>query len=244
MAKWLTGNVIENRRWTKNLTSLIVDVELGPFKSGQFVQIGLELDGKILARPYSLVNTPLEPLEVLFNLVPDGPLSPHLFELQQGDDVLVSARPSGFMTVDEVPDTTNLWMMATGTAVGPFLSMLKGDDVWQRFERVILTYSARTIQDLAYTKQIAELVKLHKQLSFIPIVTREDVGVLNIRIPQAITNGELEKKAGVTLSADNSHVMLCGSSEMIQEVSLVLESRGMRRHRRREPGHFTSEKYH
>ncbi len=244
MAKWLTGTVIENRRWTKNLTSLKVDVDLGPFKPGQFVQIGLELDGEILARPYSLVNTPAEPLEVLFNLVPEGPLSPHLFELQPEDDVFVSARAAGFMTVNEVPDTTDLWMMATGTAVGPFLSMLKSDDVWQRFEHVILVYSARTIQDLAYTDQIAALVESHEQLSFVPIVTREDVGVLNIRIPQAINNGELEKKAGVELSADNSHVMLCGSSEMIQEVSSVLEARNMRRHRRRDPGHFTSEKYH
>jgi len=247
MSKWLNGTVLENRRWTDELTSLKIDAPLGTFNPGQFVRVGLEIDGEIVARPYSLVNAPSEPaLEILFNIVAEGPLSPRLFELQQGDDVLVATNPAGFLTVNEVPDVANLWMMATGTAIGPFLSMLKGDEVWQRFERIILTYSVRTAEEQAYSKQIAKLVESHsKQLCFIPIITREDIeGALRLRIPQAITDGELENWAGVPLSAEDSHVMMCGSTDMIRDVSAVLEARGMRRHRRREPGHFTSEKYH
>lgn len=247
MAKWLNGTVIENRRWTEELTSLKIDVDLGQFNAGQFVRVGLEIDGEIVARPYSLVNAPSEPvLEILFNIVADGPLSPRLFELQQGDDILVAASPAGFLTVNEVPDTANLWMMATGTAIGPFLSILKGDEVWQRFERVILTYSVRTEEEQAYSQHIASLVDSHReQLCFIPIITREHNGhALRIRIPQAITSGELESRAEVPLSAENSHVMMCGSTDMIRDVSSVLEARGMRKHRRREPGHYTSEKYH
>ena len=158
----------------------------------------------------------------------------------------MAINPAGFLTVNEVPDVANLWMMATGTAIGPYLSILKGDEVWQRFERVILTYSARTTAELAYAKEIAELVESHsKQLCFIPIITREDIAdTLRVRIPEAITNGELESRAGVSISADNSHVMMCGNSDMIRDVSAVLEGRNMRKHRRREPGHFTSEKYH
>jgi len=247
MAKWLNGTVVENRRWTEDLTSLKIDADLGAFNAGQFVRVGLEIDGEIVARPYSLVNSPSEPaLEILFNIVTDGPLSPRLFELQRGDDVWVAINPAGFLTVNEVPDVANLWMMATGTAIGPYLSILKGDEVWQRFERVILTYSARTTAELAYAKQIAKLVESHsKQLCFIPIITREDIAdTLRVRIPEAITNGELESRAGVSMSADNSHVMMCGNSDMIRDVSAVLEGRNMRKHRRREPGHFTSEKYH
>jgi ferredoxin--NADP+ reductase len=247
MAKWLNGKVLENRRWTDDLTSLKIDADLGAFNAGQFVRVGLEIDGEIIARPYSMVNAPFEPeLEILFNIVTDGPLSPRLFELQQGDDVMVSTNPAGFLTVNEVPDVANLWMMATGTAIGPFLSILKGDEVWQRFERVILTYSVRTAPEQAYSNQIAKLVESHgKQLCFIPIITREDISdSLRIRIPQAISNGELESRAGVSLSADNSHVMMCGNSDMIRDVSSVLEARDMHKHRRREPGHFTSEKYH
>ena len=247
MSKWLNGTVLENRRWTEELTSIKIDAPLGQFNAGQFVRVGLEIDDEIVARPYSLVNAPSEPaLEILFNIVPGGPLSPRLFELQQGDDILVAAKPAGFLTVNEIPDAENLWMMATGTAIGPFLSILKGDEVWQRFERIVLTYSVRTAEEQAYSKQIAALTESHsKQLCFIPIITREDIAdTLRIRIPQAITDGELEKRAGVSLSADNSHVMMCGSTDMIQDVSAVLEARGMRKHRRREPGHFTSEKYH
>jgi ferredoxin--NADP+ reductase len=247
MAKWLNGTVLENRRWTDDLTSLKIDADLGAFNAGQFVRVGLEIDGEIVARPYSLANSPAEPeLEILFNIVTDGPLSPRLFELQQGDEVLVATNPAGFLTVNEVPDVANLWMMATGTAIGPYLSILKGDEVWHRFERVILTYSARTTEELAYAEQIAKLVKSHnKQLCFIPIITREDIAdTLGVRIPEAITNGELEIRAGVSMSADNSHVMMCGNSDMIRDVSAVLEGRNMRKHRRREPGHFTSEKYH
>ena len=247
MSKWLSATVLENRRWTEDLTSLKIDAPLGPFNAGQFVRIGLEIDGEIVARPYSLVNTPLEPaLEILFNIVPEGPLSPRLFELQPGDDVLVASNPAGFLTVAEVPEVANLWMMATGTAIGPFLSILKGDEVWQRFERVILTYSVRTAGEQAYSEEIAALVEAHgRQLCFIPIITRAEIpDTLRIRIPQAIIDGELENRAGVSLSAQNSHVMMCGSTDMIRDVSEVLEARGMRKHRRREPGHYTSEKYH
>jgi len=247
MAKWLNGTVLENRRWSKDLTSLKIDAALGQFNPGQFVRVGLEIDGEIVARPYSLVNSPSEPaLEILFNIVPEGPLSPRLFDLQQGDDVLVAANPAGFLTVNEVPDVSCLWMMATGTAIGPFLSILKGEEVWQRFERVILTYSVRTAQQQAYSSLISKLAGSHsRQLCFIPIITREDYAdTLRIRIPKAISSGELESRAGVALSAENSHVMMCGSAGMIRDLSSVLEARGMQKHRRREPGHYTIEKYH
>ena len=247
MAKWHNGIVVENRRWTDDLTSLKIDAPLGEFEAGQFVRVGLEIDGEIIARPYSLVNTPGEPeLEILFNIVPEGPLSPRLFELQKGDDVLVATNPAGFLTVGEVPQVSNLWMLATGTAIGPFLSILKGQEVWQRFERIVLCYSARTQAELAYLQVITGLIELHPaQLCFVPFITREEVeNALHIRIPLAITSGELEKRTGVSLTAENSHVMLCGSKEMIEDVGGVLEARGMRKHRRREPGHFTIEKYH
>jgi ferredoxin--NADP+ reductase len=247
MANWHNGIVVENRHWTDDLTSLKIEAPLGQFEAGQFVRIGMEIDGEIVARPYSLVNAPSEPiLEVLFNIVPEGPLTPHLFKLEKGDQVLVATRPAGFLTVSEVPEVKNLWMLATGTAIGPFLSILKSEAVWQRFEHVILCFSARTAAELAYSESIAELTARNPiQLCFIPIITREQVpDTLRMRIPMAINKGELESRAGVSLLAENSHVMICGSKEMIEDVGAVLESRGMRKHRRREPGHYTIEKYH
>jgi ferredoxin--NADP+ reductase len=247
MAKWLNGKVVANNRWNERLTSLKFEAPLQSFESGQFVRVGIEIDGDVVARPYSLVNSPDESaLEIYFNIVPEGPLSPRLFELETGDDIMVATRPAGFLTISEVPESNNLWMLATGTAIGPFLSILKGEAVWQKFEQVTLCYSVRTQEELAYADEILQIAtQRNPQFCFIPIITREDVpNALCERIPQAIDNGNLESRANASLSADDSHVMICGSSEMITEVSAVLESRGMRKHRRREPGHFTTEKYH
>ena len=126
MASWLDGKVVDNRRLNEYLTALIIDGELGGYEAGQFVRIGLPDGDNVLARPYSLVNTPQEThLEVYFNVVEEGPLSPRLFDLQAGDDVLVSDNPSGFLTVSEIPECKHLWMVATGTGIGPFLAILK-----------------------------------------------------------------------------------------------------------------------
>ncbi len=247
MVKWLKGTVVENYRWNDRLTSLKFNAPLGQFKAGQFVRVGLEIEGDIVARPYSLVNAPGDTsLEVYFNIVPEGPLTPPLFQLQKGDDLLVAPNPAGFLTVDELPEARDLWMMATGTAIGPFLSILKGNEVWSRFEQVVLCYSVRTEEELAYADSIQEIVERHTdQICFIPLITREQIAdTLRMRIPAAIESGFLEKRAGITISASQSHMMMCGSGDMIRDVSTVLESRGMHKHRRRTPGHYSTEKYH
>ncbi|MFT5220908.1 MAG: ferredoxin--NADP+ reductase [Planctomycetota bacterium] len=247
MASWLKAKVIENRRWTDELTSLIIDAPLGAFESGQFIRIGVEDGDEVLARPYSLVNTAQEKyLEVYFNIVDEGPLSPKLFALQAGDDVMVADNPNGFLTVSEVPECKHLWLMATGTGIGPFLSILKSDAVWKKFEKVILVFSVRTLAEMAYREEIDKIVAAHpEQFCFIPTITREDnPDALKARMPASMQNGDLEKRAGVELNAENSHVMMCGSSEMIKDVSEGLVARGMKKHRRRDPGHFTTEKYH
>ena len=247
MAKWHNGKVLANNRWNERLTSLRFEAPLQGFESGQFVRVGLEIDGEVVARPYSLVNTPDESaLEIYFNIVDEGPLSPKLFELEAGDDILVAERPAGFLTISEVPASNNLWMLASGTAIGPFLSILKGEAVWDKFKKIALCYSVRTREELAYFETIEEIIAQHaEQFCFIPVITREDAdNALRERIPQSIENGNLESRANTPISADDSHVMICGSTELITEVSAILDSRGMRKHRRREPGHYTTEKYH
>ena len=247
MANWLEGKVIENRRLNDYLTSLIIEVDLDGYEPGQFVRIGVRDGDDVIARPYSLVNTPEETyLEVYFNIVEDGPLSPRLFALQAGDEVLVSDRPSGFLTVSEMPEAAHLWLIATGTGIGPFLAILKSKAVWQKFKKAVLCYSVSYVEELAYRDSIAELEQAHgDQFCFVPIVTRESfAGGLGHRVPTAMQDGSLEQFAGLAINADNSHVMMCGSSDMITDVSAALVERGMQKHRRRDPGHFTTEKYH
>lgn len=248
MANWLTGKVIENRHLNDYLTSLIIDAPTIPdFEAGQFVRIGLHDGDEVLARPYSLINTPQEPLlEIYFNRVAQGPLSPRLFALASGNELLIADNPSGFLTVSEVPACRHLWMIATGTGIGPFLAILKSDLVWTKFEKTILCYSVSRADELAYQETITAIGERRgPQFVYTPIVTREPYAAgLGDRITTLLRNGSLEDFTSIGINADDSHVMLCGNSSMITDASQELCNRDMRRHRRRDPGHITTEQYH
>lgn len=246
MADWLTGKIVEKKCWNDRLYTLRIECDFDTFESGQFVRVALDIDGERVARPYSLVNKPDDDfLEIYFNIVDEGPLSPRLAELEVGDEIFVTDRANGFLTVSEVPQCRHLWMLATGTGVGPFLSILKNQDAWARFEKIVLVYSVRDISELAYQQQVADIQEQWPQkFSFVPLVTREKIeGMLNQRITDSIEDDSLEQTTGVVIDED-SHVMMCGNSEMIADVTEVLAKRGLRKHRRREPGHITTEKYH
>lgn len=246
MAAWNKGVVVEHRQWSPKLHSLFVESDIEPFQAGQFVKIGLEIDGKLVGRPYSLCNAPqAKPLEIYYIEVPGGELTPALSRLNPGDELLVAPRANGFMILDEVPAGRHLWMMATGTGVGPFLSILDTAEPWQRFERVVLVYAVRTLSELSHQQRIAAVQQKHgKQFVFIPFVSREVVsGAISGRIPQAIADGRLEARAGLTLNAADSQVMLCGNPQMIEDTMQILIARGLRKHRRKEPGQITVEHY-
>ena len=247
MADWLSGKIVEKIQWNDRLFSLRIRASFEDFIPGQFVRVALDIDGERVARPYSMVGNPGdELLEIYFNIVPEGPLSPRLAELEVDEEIYISDRANGFLTVDEVPECKHLWMLATGTGVGPFLSILKSDKTWQRFEKIVLGYSVRDLSELSYREQISDIEGRHAgQFIFVPFVTREQVaGAIQQRVPLSIENGSLEKRTGCIINEDDSHIMMCGNSAMISSVTECLEKRGLRKHRRREPGHITTEKYH
>ena len=247
MTAWLRGKVVENKQWCPNLFSLKIHTDPLTFSAGQFIQVGLDIENKLLSRPYSLINTPEDSLlEIHFNLVKKGLLSPRLAGLAAGDSIRVSDRASGLLTLDEVPDIPHLWLLATGTGVGPFLSILKTATPWQRFEKIILGYSVKTADNQAYLTDFSTLQQQHpEQFSFVPFITREKTDkTINTRITTSIENGEFEKRVNLTLTEDSSHIMLCGNSKMVANVTTLLEKRGLRRHTRREPGHIATEKYY
>jgi ferredoxin--NADP+ reductase len=246
MSAWNRGVVVGHRHRDEKLHSLYIDSEIEPFVAGQFVKVGLEIGGKVVGRPYSLCNAPqARPLEIYYIEVPGGELTPALARLAPGDDLLVAPRANGFMILDEVPVARHLWMMATGTGIGPFLSIMDTAEPWQRFERVVLVHAVRTQAELNFQERIAAVRnKRGKQFIFVPFISREVVsGAIHGRIPQAIADGRLETQAGLTIGPDNSHVMLCGNPQMIDDTLQVLIERGLRKHRRREPGHITTEHY-
>lgn len=246
MITWLKGQVIARTEWHKTLISIKVATEKLNFIPGQFTIIGLEHNNTILHRPYSLVNTPEADLEIHLNLVQAGEFSPLLFQLQNGDDILISNRPSGLLTLDEVPDVPHLWLFATGTGIGPFISILKTQTSWQRFQKITVAYSVKTQADMAYLAFFRQLQTQYPDLfNFVPIITREIIaGTQHTRITELISSGELERLTGHAFNNTTSHVMLCGNANMLDDVTLLLEQRGLTKHSRREPGNIAIEKYY
>jgi ferredoxin--NADP+ reductase len=200
----------------------------------------------MLGRPYSFVNAPgTQPHEFYFITVPDGPLTPRLAALEPGDPVWLLRNANGFFSVGEIPAADALWCLATGTGIGPFLSMLRTPETWEKFQRVVLVHAVRFAEELTYREVIADIAAAHPgAFTCIPVVSREPhPDALPGRIPALIADGRLETRAGVPLTADNAHAMLCGNPAMVDDVQAVLAARGMRRHRRREPGQVTVETY-
>jgi ferredoxin--NADP+ reductase len=246
MQKWVEGTVVDQKRWTERLFSLRVNAELAGFEAGQFAKLALALGGEMVARPYSFVNAPRErPHEFYYVTLPEGPLTQRLCKLDSGDTLYLAPRPSGFLVLSEVPASARLWLLATGTGLGPFLSILKTDVPWQRFKQVVLVHAVRHADELTHRDAIEGLLARHgEQMRTVSFVSRDEAaGSLHGRVPAAIEDGSLEAAARLTLSAEDSHVMLCGNPEMVSDTVEVLKRRGMRKHRRREPGHITLENY-
>ncbi|MEP6944043.1 MAG: ferredoxin--NADP reductase [Betaproteobacteria bacterium] len=250
MSAWIEGEVVSNQQWNDRLFSLRVAAPELRFVAGQFARLALPAPPgskePMLGRPYSFVNPPQDALhEFYFNVLPAGPLSPRLAALRPGAPVWLLDRANGFFTAAELPPGGALWCLATGTGLGPFLSILRTDEPWERFERIVLVHAVRHAADLSYSEEIARIAHAHAgRFAFAPFVSREaSSGALQGRIPEAIADGRLETAAGVPLTADNAHAMLCGNPDMVRDTQAVLERRGMRRHRRREPGHVTLETY-
>jgi ferredoxin--NADP+ reductase len=240
MSGWLTGRVVENRHWTENLFSLRVEGAQPKFQAGQFVRIALDIDGERIARAFSFVNPPDDPtLEFYGVVVPQGPLSPRLNRLKAGDALYVAPNPAGFLILSEIPDAETLWLISTGTGLAPFLSILRTETPWRRFRNVVVVHAVRWAKELAYRDVIGAT-----PARYVQVVSREAAaGALAGRIPAAIADGRLEAAAGVKLAPETSHVMLCGNPEMLKDTQAVLAARGMRKHRRRTPGHITVESF-
>jgi len=242
VSKWLEGRVIENRRWTERLFSLRVEAPRLRFEAGQFVRIAVE---ERIARPFSFVNPPEDPvLEFYGIVVPEGPLSPKLMRLRAGERLLVAANPAGFLVLSEVPDAETLWLVSTGTGIAPFLSILRTETQWQRFRNVVLVHAVRHTRELVYRELIGQIQRRHENVfRYVTFVSREAApGSLAGRIPAAIRDGRLEAAAGLPLD-ERSHVMLCGNPDMLKDASSALAERGLRKHRRRTPGHITVESF-
>jgi ferredoxin/flavodoxin---NADP+ reductase len=246
MAEWIQGTVSDNIHWTENLYSLKIEADIDNFVAGQFTSLALDIDGERIARPYSFLSAPgQQPLEFFFYTATGGVLSNAMLDLKAGDSIWLKKKANGFFTLSEVPDSKDLWMFGTGTGIAPFFSILKTEEPWRRFERVMLVHGVRSNADLRYQELIDEIqLSRSDRFQFKAFVTREDIpGTYHGRIPEAIANGDLEKLFGLRLAAEHSQIMLCGNPDMVKDTVEVLKQRGLKKNRRRTPGQVTVENY-
>jgi ferredoxin/flavodoxin---NADP+ reductase len=242
---WGEGTIVSWREWDEGLATVRLEASVGPFEAGQFFQLGLDLQGERQRRSYSVASAPGEPLEFYLTNVAGGALTPHLFRLRPGDRLWVEGTPRGFFTLRYVPPTPCLWFVATGTGLGPFISMLRTADTWRHAERIVLVHGVRSPAQLAYRQEIEDLCQ-RRPLRYVPVISGGATpGTLELsgRITTNLENGCLESAAGLRLEPAGHHVLLCGNPEMIREMLTLLEARGLRRHRVRQPGQVTFEKY-
>lgn len=248
MAEWLTATVVENKQWTDRLHSLKLKTAFPEFEAGQFIRLALDIDGERVSRSFSLVNAPDEDLlDVYFIEVLNGRLSPRLAALKIGDEVWVSASAKGNLTLSHLPaGAKHLYLLATGTGVGPFLSILKTSQLWQQFEKVVLVHAVRFHNELTYQDLIADIQRSQPEtFSYVPFVSRElcSTGLAG-RIPQALETGVFEQHIGLEITPEHSRVMLCGNPDMVRDTMEILERLyGLTKHSKREPGQINIEKY-
>ena len=263
--------VLSKTTWTPTLFSFTVTrPDSFKFTAGQFVRLGVNpsqlkyyadlpeaekqsaVDEDIF-RAYSIVSSPFDEVLEFFSIViPDGAFTSQLQHLQVGDELLLNTMPFGFLTLAryQKPLPKDLWLLATGTGLAPFLSMLQDLKTWEDYDDIILAYSARTQEELAYVELIerlaedfGSLVDNPAKFTFVPIVTRTAVdGMLNERLPKLLLEGTLQQHVGKELDPESTHIMLCGNPDMVEDTKEALKSLGLIMNRRGE-GNIAVENY-
>ena len=244
--------VLTVHHWTDRLFSFTTTRDQSfRFENGQFAMIGLELDGKPLLRAYSIASANYEDqLEFLSIMVPDGPLTSRLCRIVPGDVVLVGRKPTGTLLIDNLRPGRNLYLLATGTGLAPFLALIKDPAAYERFDRVILAHGVRLSGELAYANHIRHELPRHEflgedvaaKLSYYPTVTREDYETTG-RLTDLIESGRIFADLGVApLDPEHDRVMICGSEAMLADLEAMLVSRGFDEGNNASPGSYVVEK--
>ncbi len=247
-----TETVTHVTHWTDTLFSFRTTRNPGfRFKNGHFVMIGLDVDGKPLMRAYSVASANYEEELEFFSIkVPDGPLTSRLQHIQVNDDILMSAKSTGTLVTDNLLPGKNLYMISTGTGLAPFLSIIKDPDVYDQYDKIILTHGCRFVSELAYQQTIKEHLPnneyfgdlVREKLIYYPTVTREEYFNQG-RITDALDSGILIDSLGLhPINPEADRFMICGSPAMLKDCCALLRNKGFTESRNGTVGHFVIER--
>ena len=205
------------------------------FRNGHFVMIGLPVDGKPLLRAYSIASANHEEhLEFLSIKVPDGPLTSRLQHLKVSDTLLVGRKPVGTLVIDDLNPGRRLILLASGTGLAPFMSIVQDPETYERFDEVVLLHGVRLVSELAYRdfltqtlpndELLGELVK--PALRYVPTVTREPFERQG-RVTELLSDDRADDVfGGRPLDPREDRVMICGGPAMLADLRAILDQRG------------------
>jgi ferredoxin--NADP+ reductase len=252
MAKLMTEKVTEVHHWNDTLFSFKTTRDMGfRFKSGHFTLIGLENEGRPLLRAYSIVSANYEEELEFFSIkVPDGPLTSKLQNIKIGDEVYVNDKPTGTLTLDNLLGGRNLYLFSTGTGLAPFISIIKDPEVYDKFDKIILTHGVRKVNELAYGDLVTESLpnneyfgeEVRDKLIYYPMVTREDF-VNQGRVTDLIQSGKIFSDLGLPpLDPEHDRAMVCGSPSMLKDICNILDGLGFTESHRGIVGNYAIER--
>jgi ferredoxin--NADP+ reductase len=221
------------------------------FRSGEFVMLGLKVDGKPLLRAYSVASPSWdEELEFFSIKVPNGPLTSRLQHIQPGDEILLGTKAVGTLVLDALLPGKRLYLLSTGTGIAPFASIIRDPDTYERYEQVILTHTCREVAELAYGQELVDAVRedplvgefVGDKLVYYPSVTREPFDRQG-RITKLMDDGIIYSELGVpALNPETDRVMICGSMEMLEDCKARCEQAGLTEGSNARPAEFVIEK--
>ena len=221
------------------------------FKNGEFIMIGLEVDGKPLMRAYSIASANYEEELEFFSIkVQDGPLTSRLQHLKVGDTVLVNSKPTGTLLLDRLKPGKRLYLISTGTGMAPFLSIVKDPETYEAYDKVILTHGVRNVSDLTYENLILDKLPNHEflqdlvrdHLIYYPTVTREPYHTQG-RLNRLIESGKLFTDLGFPQpTPEDDRFMICGSMALNRDMTEILIRLGFTESKRGERAEFVIER--
>ncbi len=236
MSNFISETVTSVHHWNDTLFTFRTTRDPGlRFINGQFVMIGLEVNGKPLMRAYSIASANYEEHLEFFSIkVQDGPLTSRLQHLQPGDKLLVSKKPTGTLVLRDLKPGKRLFLFATGTGLAPFMSLIHDPETYERFEKVILIHGVRWTNELAYHDYIEQDLKDHEYLGeeirnkliYYPTVTREPFRNTGRQTDLIISGKLFADLDEAPLDPATDRGMICGSPAMLKEISLMLDSYG------------------
>lgn len=239
---------------------------LPDFTAGQYISLGLPAvfpriqdstaeekehkPGKIIRRMYSIASSSVltEYVEFYITLVHSGALTPRLFNLQVGDRIEMGSKTTGMFTLDEVPEDHNIVLVATGTGVAPYISMLRSNALQKSKGKLAVIHGAANSWDLGYSSELTLIQSMSDRFTYIPTILlpeREPAGWHGeTRLVEQIWKDDaLEKKWGLKPTPQNTHVFLCGNPGMTTAMLDILNAEGFIEHSRKNPGQIHIESW-